>query len=289
MLNLRLQPTDGVMLKRQNVLFLFLLVLYSAKAQEPVRYEYWMDADYGTCMSGNSAEGNVDLTLSLDGCTPGLHFLNFRAMNTAGEVGPLFRTLFYLPPVRPADGVVTGYEQWFDNDYAHKILIKSLSSEPVFTLNVDDLAPGVHFLNIWAQNSAEVKGVLYRTLFYLPEQQCSDVAEYEYWFDNDTLNKVKEMGCKAEYVFRLDVSKLISGKHTFSFRASNSIGEWGPLHVDTFDLSEMTSVESLKNEDLPFDVYNLAGVRVLTNVSWKELCRLPASIYIVRGRKVLVR
>lgn len=348
------------MLKRYCFLLLFLLTLCGAKAQEPLRWESWLDADYGRRVEGSSTVAEVDVTFPLDGCAPGLHFLNFRAVNSAGqvgplfrtlfylppapfadvrlsayeqwldddyaartvrtdtatrpffaadvrsltpglhyfnvravntanEVGPLFRTLFYLPPARLADDALTGYEQWFDDDYEHRLSLASSSAEPVFTLDVSELAPGLHFLNIWAQNRAGATGSLFRTLFYLADRSWPDVAEYEYWLDNDTLAKVTGTDNRAEYAFTLDVGGLSPGEHTFSFRARNSAGTWSPLHVETFDLSETTPVEVLEADNRPFDVYNLAGIRVLTRATPADLRRLPASIYIIRGRKVLIR
>lgn len=348
------------MLKQNSFLLLFLLTLCGAKAQEPLRWEYWLDADYGKRVSGSGSAAEVDFILPLDDCAPGLHFLNFRAVNTAGEVGrlfrtlfylppvqavnvqlsgyeqwldgdyasrivrtdtlsrplfttdlralapglhffnvralntvgevgPLFRTLFYLPPVRLSDGALTGYEQWFDDDYDRRLSVKSSLAEPAFTLDVSELASGLHFLNIWAQNSAGATGSLFRTLFYLADRACPDVAEYEYWLDNDTLAKVTGTDRRAEYAFTIDVGGLAPGEHTFSFRARNSAGVWSPLHVETFDLSETTPVETLEADNRPFDVYNLAGIRVLTRATLADLRRLPPSVYIVRGRKVLIR
>lgn len=348
------------MLKRIPILLLFLLMLCGARAQGAFRWESWLDADYGKHVAGSSTGEEMNFTLPLGECAPGLHFLNFRAVNAGGEVGHLFRTLFYvpqakvpdgtivayehwvdndyathvavnrstaepvfvrdvaelapgvhflnvravnaagatghlfrtlfyLPPVTPSGAAMARYEQWLDDDYSGRVAVPSSSDTPAFTVDVSALSPGLHFLNVWALNDAGATGHLFRTLFYLPEPPRPNIAEYEYWLDADTLHKRTGSEARFDYAFSLDVSALPPGDHTFSFRAKNDCGEWGPIHVDTFNVALATPVEAVEADERPFDVYNLAGIRVLRQATAADLRRLPPAIYIVRGRKIRVK
>lgn len=65
-------------------------------------------------------------------------------------------------------------------------------------------------------------------------------------------------------------------------------GSWG-LFKHIYELGSSTSLkESPTNNTEHFDIYNLQGEEVRNNVTWKEIQSLPYSIYVIKGRKVLV-
>lgn len=268
----------------------FALAVSQARAQDISRCEYWIDSDYGSRVEQVSPAADISLSVPLDGHSPGLHFFNFRAVNSKGEVGNLMRTLFYLPEKQEGAADVTFYETWIDDDYENHVRTKS-DGEPSLSVDVDGLCAGLHFFNFRAVNSKGEVGNLMRTMFYMPEEDVPDVAGYEYWLDDDEENSTLVDGGGSNVCFEIDVSALPYGDHTFSFRAKNSFGEWGPVYSETFTLSESTDIGELETEvgDEVFDVYNIAGIAVLKRATIKDLRRLPSSIYIVNGRKVIVR
>lgn len=51
-----------------------------------------------------------------------------------------------------------------------------------------------------------------------------------------------------------------------------------------------SGIESVSvNKELPVDVYSVSGVAVLRNATEAQIKALPAGIYIVAGRKVVVK
>lgn len=48
-------------------------------------------------------------------------------------------------------------------------------------------------------------------------------------------------------------------------------------------------ISEIKADGGRFDVYNLVGVAVLRDATVADLRGLPSSVYVVRGRKVIVR
>lgn len=271
-------------------LLLFASWAHSLRAQEISRCEYWIDGDYAHRMTTGRTGESVSLSVPLEEWGSGLHFFNFRAMNSAGAVGNVFRTMFYLPERQAKDVSLTHYESWLDDDFAHRRMAKCDES-PVLTIDVSELSTGLHFFNFRAVNSAGAVGNMFRTMFYLPEQDVPDVAGYEYWVDEDTVNAVAvETLGGGNICLKIDVAALEDGEHTFSFRAKNAFGQWGPVYMETFVLDFLTDVENLEDErETFFDVYNLAGVLVLRRATPDDLRRLPTSIYVVNGKKVLVR
>lgn len=277
------------MAKRYLILACFLAVLCSAGAQTISRWECWFDSDYTNRMEATTADTIISLSIPVADLSHGIHFFNFRAVNTDGEVGNLMRTMFYRSENHPNDTTLTGYEIWIDDDYSNRTVSELSDTVVALTADVSGLAPGIHFFNFRSTNSIGETSNVMRTMFYMPEEPTPDVAGYEYWIDNPE-NKVEGIGNGAVYSFILDVSSLAAGEHTFCFRARNSFGDWGPTYEEVFELSLLTDIDKvLGNDDKPFDVYNLAGMKVLDGATKDDLRRLPSSIYVIDGRKVIVK
>lgn len=261
---------------------------HAAMAQNAGRYEYWIDSEYGRHVEYTGSIDSISLSVPLENITPGLHFFNFRAVNSAGETGNLFRTMFYFPERQATDVQVTFCEYWVDDDFANHVQEKSGDSL-MLTWDVSHLQPGLHFFNFRAVNGAGEVGSLMRTMFYLPEHVIPDVAGYEYWIDEDVDNAVSVDARNGNVYMTVDVSLLSMGEHTFNFRAKNSFDQWGPVYSETFVLEVIAGVESLKADVGVFDVYNLAGLLILKNATLADVKSLPMGIYIVGGKKVVVK
>ena len=69
------------------------------KKQEPKlkSYEYWMDDDYVNHKSVMSTESDIAITYDISNLANGVHFFNFRAIDTNGGYGSLSRYILYIP------------------------------------------------------------------------------------------------------------------------------------------------------------------------------------------------
>ena len=285
---------------RITLLSFLLLSIMPFQAQDIRSYEYWLDSDDGSRTVVATAEKNISFTLPLEDLSTGIHFLNFRATNSEGQVGNISRHLFYLPPAREADPVLTAYEYWFDCDTEHTCTA-SAAGTAIVSIDITRLETGIHFLNLRALGDRQVGNVsrhlfyipptreadpdltayeywfdsdtehtytasaagtalasiditrletgihflnlralgdrqvgnVSRHLFYLPRWNVTalEIAQYEYWIDNDTVNKavVAERGTAVE--LNLSTVPLTEGRHTLSLHAQNTQGEWGPTYV----------------------------------------------------------
>lgn len=184
---------------------------------------------------------------------------------------------------------VCHYEYWLDADYQSKVTVSSTETNVNVSLPLDGLPFGLHFFNLRAFNSNNEVSNIYRTPFYLPDKDIVDVAGYEYWIDNDSLNRVSSADNHSTLLLGIDVSSLDEGIHTFSFRAKNSFDEWGSVYSEEFEVMAATSIRQIEKNNGAIDVYNLRGEKILDKDNWSNLSHLPRSIYIIQGHKVLIK
>lgn len=207
-------------------------------AQSIRQHEYWIDSDYSsrqTISSGNT----VSITVSTAELSPGVHFLNHRALDTDDNWGVLSRMLFYVPDVLADNVKVSSYEYWIDSDYANAVKKETSDVNQAFTIDISQLSAGVHFLNFRTIDSNGKYGQLSRSVFYIPVVETEAyIAEYQYWIDYadpivQEVNKVQSV-----FSLTLDLSGLSDGQHTFSFQAKGRNGIWGDLFTKTFLVGE---------------------------------------------------
>ncbi len=203
-------------------------------------YEYWFDDNYSSVIKKNSEAGEQLLTLSLEGLTSGVHYFNCRALNERGEYGCPVREMFYIPQTEVnANAQITKSEYWLDDDYANRTTLTAPNTEHAFTIDISELASGVHYFNYRAVDNKGVWGNTIRQAFYMARsdiQSSTGTISYEYWLDEDTDHKVTGEGSSSEYIFNIDISSLEDGSHTFNFRAKDVLDQWGETFVSTFEL-----------------------------------------------------
>ena len=118
--------------------------------------EYWLDDDYAHKVSVNTADTEQAFTIDVSTLSRGVHYFNYRAMDSEGRRGNLIRQLFYIargvenPGSEPLD-----YEYWIDDDLANKVTGKGTQAEYVFNIDVSTLAVGTHTFSFRAMNQLE--------------------------------------------------------------------------------------------------------------------------------------
>lgn len=146
--------------------------------------------------------------------------------------------LLLFSPIRIiADDYVT-YQYWIDNDIGNAQQSVATSGTAFnLDINVASLSSGVHFLNVRAQTGS-VWGTVYRNFFCIPEPSIAsnDMAEYEYWLDNDYAHCVTTTvsGDEQTPVLQIDASNLSTGVHYFNVRVKDASGTWGTVSRTLF-------------------------------------------------------
>lgn len=234
------------MLRRISYLLVLLLATTLGQAQGLKQYEYWMDSDYSkhTMVKGNQTDITFDIDISQLGY--GIHYLNFRAQNDAGDWGTFSRYLYFIPQDSSPDATVTDFEYWIDGDYGQKQGDKVSDGNLVLSLDISSLPYGMHYLNFRAKNSDGVWGNLSRYLFFVSETASADatVTAYEYWLDNDYSSRQSAQVTDVNIALSVDVNALASGVHYFNFRAQNSDGVWGNLSRYLFFVPDHVSKDA---------------------------------------------
>lgn len=139
------------------------------------------------------------------------------------------------------------YDYWTDNDYSTHQTVTGSKANISIQLPVDNMEPGLHYLNFRVQNTDKEWSNLYRYLFYLPDMSRSEATlkGYECWMDDDMTTFVRKETAENNFSFSLDVSMLPSGLHYFNFREFTSIGEYGNLHRSLFFLPDIEAEEDV--------------------------------------------
>lgn len=142
-------------------------------------------------------------------------------------------------------------QYWFDKDYDN--IVETTTSMTTFdqTLDVSALREGVHHFFFRVRNNL---GVWSPTLSHqfmklsVGEQQQSQLAAYQYWFDGDITNAVTtdlEAGTSTVDA-ALDLSALRVGTHTVSIRSKDNFDRWSEVLTYMFvkvDLGDFVDTE----------------------------------------------
>ena len=205
-------------------------------------YEYWMDNDVNSRIHKESSNTEQAFSIDISEMTPGVHFFNFRAYNSEGDMGALKRFLCYLPENANPDATVSRYEYWIDEDLSQKVAQETTGGDFVASVDISMLTAGVHYYNFRAQNNEGVWGALKRMLFYIPDNANPEatVQKCEYWLDDDYANKVSLPTSGGDFTRAIDISEMEQGVHFLNFRAQNSDGVWGALKRMLFCIPEST-------------------------------------------------
>ena len=228
-LNFRAQNSDKVWGSPQR--YLFFVPDVPTTAPKVSSYEYWLDGEANKRTVVRQSAEDIALTIDISKLDIGVHYFNFRSINTDGSISSLNRYLFFIPQPQGGDITLNQYEYWIDEGKAIRKSVSGYDIDEAISMDISSLKPGVHYFNFRANTTDGVWGNLSRYLFYIPEyDNTSDAAvRYEYWLDGDFSKKQAQKVNGSEIPLTVDVSQLEKGLHYFNFRGQNVKGEWGGL------------------------------------------------------------
>lgn len=106
------------MLKRIVYISIFMLVVLqgTTSAQSLKMYEYWFDEDYNNKTIVYSDNEDINLQIDINALSSGLHYYNFRALNSDEKYSSLYRYIIYIPEdAEPTGTSLVGYKYSFNN------------------------------------------------------------------------------------------------------------------------------------------------------------------------------
>lgn len=194
-------------------------------------YEYWIDDNYAQHVAAANSESEQNFIIDVSKLESGVHFFNYRAIDSQNGYGSLKRYIFYLPEDKLQKPSLKSYEYWMDDDYANHKSVMSTESDIAITYDISSLATGVHFFNFRAIDSNGGYGSLSRYILYIPQSVNgkAELTEYECWIDDDWSGRMGGKLAQNDFTTQIDVSSLESGVHFFNYRAKDNYGNWSNL------------------------------------------------------------
>ncbi len=263
-------------------------------ANEPMEiaaYEYWIDNDAPTRLTDAPANGIFRLTLDVSQLPEGEHTFYFRAMNGHEQWGDLFTQKFTL--TGPAiDYVITldGPMRTFcaDRDllFADVPGMKAYVAEgfntatgQVLLMRVSDVPAHTGLLLVGEPGTYHVPFNQSTTVYVNMFKGVMD--DVTVWATEEGMQNYLLQGQQFQAVAS---QSPLSAEHAYLQVPQQAADGWSAatLHFDDTD-----GISDLNADGQTFDIYTLNGLLVKRQASTTK--GLPSGIYIVNGKKVVIK
>jgi hypothetical protein len=250
--------------------------------------EYWVTGYEQQPHRQPYAGTAVTLNIDASRYSPGMHFFNYRTINSRGEGGAWKSIPFMIPEGWPGTDEGTLIEYWVTGYDQQPHRLPFAGGELKFNIDISKMSYGLHFFNYRTLNELGEGGAWKQIPFYINNGIFDDeFISYEYWIDEqDTI--MAAAVCPGVLQLEIDMAELSVGMHTLYFRANNWTGLYGETYSYEFEVVEdWDAIPSVCGKDEPFDVYTIDGKIVRRQVT--TLMGLPKGVYIFKGRKQVVK
>jgi hypothetical protein len=207
-----------------------------------VKYEYWFDNNYAA-KKGESftSKDTVSLVRSIatTSLPVGLHSFQLRFQDKQG-LWSQSGTQFFIRQPLDAEHSIVKYEYWFDNNYAAKKDESFTSKDTVLLISsiaTTSLPVGLHSFQLRFQDKQGLWSQA-ATQFFIrqPLDAEHSIVKYEYWFDDDQVNKKTTTltGDSVSLATSVSTGNLNAGLHYFQIRFQDEQGQWTQLTRQLF-------------------------------------------------------
>jgi len=212
-----------------------------------VAYEYWFDDGFrqkATTEVTPAQQVVMAANLDVSGLCNGLHSLNFRTKDERGYYSSIATQHFFKStPTSNVNNRVVAYEYWFDDGFLQRVTSEVTPAQEVVVaanLDVSGLCNGLHSLNFRTKDERGYYSSTATQHFFKSTPTSNEnnrVVAYEYWFDNEFLQRVTSEVTPAQEVVvaaNLDVSGLCNGVHSLNFRTRDERGYYSSITTQHF-------------------------------------------------------
>lgn len=139
---------------------------------------------------------------------------------------------------------ITGYEYWFNNDFANKTTTNVVSAQQLLinqTIPTTGLMQGINTINFRSfDNSGKYSSIISHFFYKTPEQIVTQnsITEYRYWFNNDFANAVNlslTPNQQINLMDNLDLTQVSKGIYEINFQFKDTLGRWSVVLTDTIE------------------------------------------------------
>lgn len=215
----------------------------AVQAQEPVRMEYFLDADpgYGKGIAiSNIQIGNNQLTFDISTATPGPHVLSVRSQSSDGQ----WSTTLSRPILIDRLQDISYVEYYIDQDpgvgKGNPLPLSDTSYKAHLNLDVEintiGLAVGEHELFVRAQDAlgqwtdvTSRRFTVFKEGYEEPIVSNGGLNRIEYFFDSDPgygNGFPLENPNTGENTYTMSFESLDEGVHVLSVRVQDDVGHW---------------------------------------------------------------
>jgi hypothetical protein len=248
-------------MKRSKFLFLSIIFLVLGwnlgYAQTTIsRGEYFFDADPGVgggTMFTFSPITTPDLVLSIpfSELDNGFHSLYFRFKDSNGKWGISQNRPFYIytvPQIQQSN--LNAVEYYLDSDPGVGLgqgLPIATNGNFVGTIDLSDITPGFHILNVRYKDSNGKWGIGQSRVFYIEKNSLfveKSIAQLEYYIDTDPgvgLGSPLTLDENKDFIGAIDLEGVEPGFHQLNTRYKDSKGNWGIAQTRQFYISPVTN------------------------------------------------
>ena len=284
--------------------------------------EYWFDEDItkmGT-MPIKLDNGDVQLLdLDLTNATYfpiGFHKLNMRVAANGNQYSPIYSAYVMRLP----EGSKSQITYWLDDDYKNRRIVTSKISNGVTsvfmpTLDFSSSSSGMHRLKFRITSNGFDDGVIYETPVlvtrrYNSNQKNVTIVTEHHWYDDFYSPPRIIANPQSIYKVSYDLdpanfTQYSEGQHEFHVQFKNSAEVWSAENITYFykDANGKFRAGLITSEDITGiddgivdapttannkkGVYSITGVKLADDLS--ELHGLPQGVYIIDGKKVMVK
>lgn len=220
------------MITRLLSVFLSLLLNagQTASYAASLSYECWIDHDISLKETGTVAGNTLTQTIPVEGLSPGVHWINYRLTDDAGNSGGIYRKHFI---VLPTESNAAEWRYWLDEYMAGMVSGTVTSATHAVDINVAGFTPGVHFFSYQYGNGSGQWGGIYRKHFMvLPNE--TKATKCQYWIDNDKGGIQTDTVTSTVQTITLDLAGLPPGPHFFNYRYCLGSDGWGAVYRKLF-------------------------------------------------------
>ena len=182
------------------------MILNLTGAINAVAYEYWIDDNYSTKISGELSSEVNSYEIDLTGVRRGLHRFNYRIMTGEGVWGTPFIRYFYSESNASR---FTHYEYWLDNDYANRVTGNATGNPTSFEVDLSsfDKSGGAHYFNLRTRDGdGDWSPIYHKLLVFDKTEKRRPIIGYRHFLNGNDLGYVEvERQFVDSYMFEVNL------------------------------------------------------------------------------------
>ena len=227
-----------------------------------VRAEYFFDTDpgYGNAtIINNVTSGDNNLSLSVDGLSPGAHVMYVRSQASNGVWSATQAHPLLLIKQKPSQA--TRVEYFYDTDPGYgmgKSVGNLTEGDNNIVVSVAGLPYGVHHLCFRAQDDQGIWSQVATYSVFVTSPKTANAVRIEYFFDNDPgfgMGTSIGVAQDEEATYALPLDGLSMGAHMLYLRVQDNHGRWSsvqshPIYVLN-NLPDVVAVEYFFDDNDP--------------------------------------